>query len=371
MKKQNNSKNFDNEIKKLKESPVFALTLGAKELCHSNFWKWLIDKDKNFAKVFFKEIDVDKIDSVSREKEHMDLVVETKNGDYIGGYIIENKLKSLPDKEQLENYKNKYASKKERHFVCGKVTGISKPSFVLPNGWDPLSYEEILDGIEKMYQSANLTGDDKIVVKEYIESSKSMLYVIDESCKAIGNTMDCSKLDKMSKIKLDDIVKKLQADRFAHFLNENIRKELEKLIDNNSWEVVIKPGFTRKDSLVDVRFKKEENEDELSLGIQIQGDKFKRIVSTTKVAQTSKKQKAEKLFEKYHAMGWLKSYDASTKMVFNKKTQQTKDYCSYVTDKYTLVYQYFDIEDYKFTTLMNEIFSHLNDASKIIKDNNL
>ena len=56
MKKQNSGGNLNNQIEKLKASPVFALTLGAKELCHSNFWKWLIDKDKNFAKIFFNEI---------------------------------------------------------------------------------------------------------------------------------------------------------------------------------------------------------------------------------------------------------------------------------------------------------------------------
>ena len=53
MKNQNSRNNLNSKIEKLKNSPVFALTLGAKELCHSNFWKWLIDKDKNFAKVFF------------------------------------------------------------------------------------------------------------------------------------------------------------------------------------------------------------------------------------------------------------------------------------------------------------------------------
>ena len=151
MKKQNNSKNFDNEIKKLKESPVFALTLGAKELCHSNFWKWLIDKDKNFAKVFFKEIDVDKIDSVSREKEHMDLVVETKNGDYIGGYIIENKLKSLPDKEQLEDYKNKFGSEV---FIQANQ---EKQNQLLSSGkYDPSDFNISNDVYEELAQSEHI-----------------------------------------------------------------------------------------------------------------------------------------------------------------------------------------------------------------------
>ena len=368
MKEQNWQQNLKSKIKKLKESPVFALTLGAKELCHSNFWKWLIDKDKNFAKVFFgDEIDVAKINCVEREKEHMDLVVKMEKGNY----VIENKLKSLPDKEQLEKYSEKLNKNKEKVFAKGKIVSVLEPTFDIPEGWEPLSYEDVLNGIEKMYLSATLTDYDKIVVEGYIESSKNMLDVVGESCSKIGNTMNCSNLGKLSEVKLDDVAKKLQADQFVHFLNDNIREKLEAMVNKNLWKVVIQPGFTRKDSLVDIRFKKEEDGNELSLGVQIQGVKFKRLISTTNVPQASKKEKAERIFKIYHSMGWLNDYDVSSKIMFDKQTKQKNDYCSYVTDKYTLVYQYFNIENYDFNVLKDEILSHLKFASDIIKHKNL
>ena len=57
--------------------------------------------------------------------------------------------------------------------------------------------------------------------------------------------------------------------------------------------------------------------------------------------------------------------------MFDKQTKQKNDYCSYVTDKYTLVYQYFNIENYDFNVLKDEILSHLKFASDIIKHKNL
>lgn len=368
MKKQNSGGNLNNQIEKLKASPVFALTLGAKELCHSNFWKWLIDKDKNFAKIFFNEIDVDKITSVEREKEHMDIVIETVNGDY----VIENKLKSLPKKEQLEDYRNKYANPKDKtkHFIRGIVTGISKPSFDIPKDWEFVDYEKILDGIGNMFQSANLTKDDKIVVKEYIESSKSMLYVIDNSLEKVGETMDCPNFNELSEIKLDDIVKKLQADSFVHSLNKEIREQFENLVREMGWDFDIRPDFSNKSSIVDVRFIKQINGEEISLGVQIQDNKFKKMVAYSGDS-TSKRESKDELFKKYLSMGWFCDYDKNTKEIFGKATGQRNCFCSYVTNTYTFVYQYFNIEDYSFDALKEEIIKQMQYAFKIIEHNDL
>ena len=47
---------MDDKLNELKHSPIYAMSLGSKELFHSNFWKWLITEDFNFASVFFDDL---------------------------------------------------------------------------------------------------------------------------------------------------------------------------------------------------------------------------------------------------------------------------------------------------------------------------
>jgi hypothetical protein len=71
---------FDDAITKLKSSPVYAMSLGSKELFHSNFWAWLMEQDsckEEFIKFFFEDLQVDKIYDIAREQGHRDLTIWT------------------------------------------------------------------------------------------------------------------------------------------------------------------------------------------------------------------------------------------------------------------------------------------------------
>ena len=94
-----NEDNITGMIKELKNSPLYAMSLGGRELYHSNFWEWLMKKDKEFIKAFGIE-DVDNT-TVTREEKHHDLTIHTADGKI---YIIENKIKSLASQEQLDRY---------------------------------------------------------------------------------------------------------------------------------------------------------------------------------------------------------------------------------------------------------------------------
>ena len=86
----------------LKKSLLFQMSLGSKELYHSNVWAWLIENDHDFVKVFFPDFrkDIFNIVGVSRECRHRDVIIwlqksgdASKEGKYY--YVIENKIKSL------------------------------------------------------------------------------------------------------------------------------------------------------------------------------------------------------------------------------------------------------------------------------------
>ena len=101
---------MDKEIKFLKKSLMYQMSLGSRELFHSNVWAWLMEIDNNFIKVFFDDLDIMqyKVVKICREKYNRDITIwlERKNVniDRFVYLVIENKIKTLPNIEQLEKY---------------------------------------------------------------------------------------------------------------------------------------------------------------------------------------------------------------------------------------------------------------------------
>ena len=108
-----------NPIDDLNTSPMFNLSLSSKELFHSNFLAWL--GNNSDTREFFVEVInllVEDLNlqysggwTVMREDKHFDLCIreDTKKGKGKGKYllIIENKVKSIPLKRQLDEYVKK------------------------------------------------------------------------------------------------------------------------------------------------------------------------------------------------------------------------------------------------------------------------
>ena len=141
------SKTVKDVVDKLRNNPVFRMSLASKELFHSNMLAWLLescDSDDNLlseiakalAKLFMPKQDSEngyKVLTVLREKSHLDLIIvflpdneDFKSHDWTeiedvfqnsGSddqdlleklqkncrfVVVENKFKSIPDKEQLK-----------------------------------------------------------------------------------------------------------------------------------------------------------------------------------------------------------------------------------------------------------------------------
>ncbi|MGM3307971.1 PD-(D/E)XK nuclease family protein [Anabaena sp. WFMT] len=93
-------------INELKVLPLFNLSLSSKELFHSNFLAWICEIYPKILGVVFAdylEHDVSscEISNVYREYKKIDLTLKYSHGETL---IIENKVKSLPDLEQLKKY---------------------------------------------------------------------------------------------------------------------------------------------------------------------------------------------------------------------------------------------------------------------------
>ena len=161
---------------------MFRLSLCSRELFHSNFWAWLIEKQPiQVLPIFVKDLDLSKIDlsnfDVKREETVSKVMqkniytgkeinkkcnadISFKLGDTL--YIIENKFKSLPDSAQLNNY---IEGKSNTKII---LASFIKPYFELKPNMSFVSYETILFGL----QNVDLTvfkEDEKSIIKNYIE----------------------------------------------------------------------------------------------------------------------------------------------------------------------------------------------------------
>lgn len=151
-------------IDELSNNAMFAMSLTSKELFHSNIWAWILRKyPKVFTPVFYPEYNKkDKIE-VLREYKNTDLFL--KIGDK--SIIIENKLKSLPDKTQLERYNKQFLK------TVDKTILVSYFSPLFTSGYDSLlSYDYLFEKIKECFESTKLTvfeNTDSTLIQCYLE----------------------------------------------------------------------------------------------------------------------------------------------------------------------------------------------------------
>ncbi len=105
------AENLDAIKDNLNASPMYNLSLSSKELFHSNFLAWLGNnkETRQFFVAVIKELTKIELDfngdwKVEREDKNFDLCIK-KDNDYI--LVIENKVKSIPSKAQLDRYVGK------------------------------------------------------------------------------------------------------------------------------------------------------------------------------------------------------------------------------------------------------------------------
>jgi len=134
--------NCDDALNRLAKSPTFAMSLGAKELFHTNFLAFLLETEveelacvrQNLISLFFGENPPSRV-LTWREKQNFDLIIlpVPENGRPLPtkGVLIEAKLKSIPTRRQLDQYTQKFRRDKGVDFQFDD-DGIQR-TFETPN----------------------------------------------------------------------------------------------------------------------------------------------------------------------------------------------------------------------------------------------
>ena len=185
-------------INDLSNNAMFAMSLTSKEMFHSNLWAWMLRKyPQVFTPVFYPEYNgQDKIE-VLREYKNTDLFLK------IGGksIIIENKLKSLPDKKFLS--------------TVNKTILVSYFSPLFTSGYDSLlSYDYLFEKMKEYFEATKSTiieNTDSTLIQCYLEFLNllnQLLHSVDfDSNNKIG--------ELWAVIKDKEIQEKLKAINFA------------------------------------------------------------------------------------------------------------------------------------------------------------
>ena len=231
-------KNF---IKTLQDNVAFQLSLTSKELFHSNFLAWLAE-DKDTIGVFkellqncfgaegfdFKQYDM----TVKREYMNFDFCIcDNKDSNKVR-FVLENKFKSLPYKEQLEEYQEKVeTSNKDSepvHYCLLSLTQGYKDF----GDWKVVTYEEYAEALRKANESKNNNLFKKELINTYCNFIKTFSDHIKESLKEVcdkGIVNPDAKWDVLTshqefcEIRCNDVWQKIVMQHCAKILANKIK----------------------------------------------------------------------------------------------------------------------------------------------------
>lgn len=189
-----------NELEELHQNPMFRISLGSKELFHSNFLAFLWDCNKQaFLNVINDLLPRDKKINVSellgkegltiyREKENLDLCIcHTENNKECIDIVIENKVKSIPYIEQLDEYRQTAA--KPQYKNSASVTYILLTlATEFPNkeaieiDWNIITYDQLVEAIKQYYHKNNIEPRLQQYVADYTDfiEKLSALQIVDK-----------------------------------------------------------------------------------------------------------------------------------------------------------------------------------------------
>lgn len=162
---------------KIENTLNYQLSLSNLELYHSNLFAVVLEKSEFINHKFFSDvIDINKKYTdlkVYREKNSIDLTIEVIDEDKNTHVIfIENKVKSLPDENQLVRYSEKNSNAK------GILLSLVKPGFKLPHSWFRRSYVELIKYYSDLLDKVDETF--RLFLKDYIDYMKNVEVFIEK-----------------------------------------------------------------------------------------------------------------------------------------------------------------------------------------------
>ena len=268
-------------IDDFKRSLICTLSLSSKELFHSNMIGWLLENNLNFARKFFGSENLVGVGKVAREKHNFDLLVTANYRDGNKNYVIENKVKSLPDAEQIRGYQNKAKVKKlDAEFILLSMLPPDNAFRESLKDVRVVSYNEVYEWLSNINKSDEYTDslleDYRFLILTIIRI-KSASERMDPKCR-ISFERDDEKI--LQDIRLFDVAQKIRFSCLAELIDHELN-DLN-LPDLNRLKEKTEVSLTRSLGLLSIKIRFEDlNENRpVLISIQIQGDQYRLSVET-------------------------------------------------------------------------------------------
>jgi len=281
-----------------------------KELTHSAFISYLLDRNQNFRNLFVennKWLSPKLEQSYSHNKKRCRIDIELKSADEKTILFIENKFKSFPEEEQLNKYDEIFKQEFNEDIKLVKfLFCFDKKLVCFDNHWEVFDYGDLLNFLKKDIDT-DYASDEKTFIRHY------MLF-LEEYLEEYKNLeKNCSRLFKKGLTKEEKFWLKL--------LNSKIALEFKNNIEGD-FKYVINPGNTST-PLLNIIPKKWKEIIGQEVLIQFQGNSLKFYL------HHANKNSAEKLIK------FSKSQIQSKKIKFKKITKRKENSCYILETKLT------------------------------------
>ncbi len=240
------SKSWQDVFNDLNDNPIFRMSLGSKELFHSNFlaFLWDLDRDSFISMINDKLLENEALSlddrskyELSRETKNFDILISHKDKDgnrVVYDLVIENKVKSVPYLSQLNDYVEKVHNNNKNEKCSFLLLSLSQmfPDYDLIDKnqggkWNVISYSSLKTAIENSYmgdygRSNQYIGDylsfiDKLsqlqqmIIPEGVD--KSVLFVEKD-------------INDFKSLRLQDLYIKLRSSYFIVNLYNRLKQDL-------------------------------------------------------------------------------------------------------------------------------------------------
>ena len=323
---------IENSVKTLQTSPLFQLSLGSKELFHSNFLAWLFEmypqESGRVISRFLKKTTGDvEVNKVLRELKNRDLTIYFNNGQEL---VIENKVKSLPYIEQLELYSKD--AEAHQNFV---LLSLMRPPFSIDGTikigsvvWNVLTYshlavliKEIGTSIQNEYHRSILSDYESFIIS-FSEIFVSNTYGDGDLFSDFYDPSKGSVFQMLQPLRIGDIYQKLRYEAFAGRIYEILTKKYPDLVylsesdeGRKVGSIYVSHGMSRALGMVSVSYVLAKG---LYLTVQIQGGSYRQMVQGySGYGKTSRKVaerlKVERLWFDFDHIGASEEYPRADK----------------------------------------------------------
>lgn len=233
-------------LTQLNTMPIFRLSLGSKELFHSNFLEFMWDMDRAmFIRIINRLLPTGlclpenisySFHELSREKENFDICIyhyiKIKDKEHIVyDLIIENKVKSIPSKTQLDDYvkkvlRNKWNRECPPRYILLTLVDVFADKDEIENEkvWTIANYNDLKKAIEQE-QSSFCTKVGATYVKDYclfieqLHKLQRLILTNFETSQLFGD------VEEYKQCRMHDLYIKLRCCHFLMLLKDRIEKQ--------------------------------------------------------------------------------------------------------------------------------------------------